>query len=233
MHRLSEFIYKDMTDGYYFDEHKIEWVESNMPGLDWILSQEYTYTYDGEIENEKMHGEGIRKCSNGDVYTGEYNGEWKNDKMHGKGKLTWNEKGQCGPNSYSYDGEWVNGKPHGEGIYKDGYGNIYEGGWKFGYRKGEGVWTTINDDRYKGKWVKWEKKHDYDAWTKLLGWKQVRILILPNTLLRYNDNDDENEDNIETNNAGTDDKDEENDDYETMEDIIDDRLGLMELLNII
>jgi len=195
MYRLTERIYNNMTDGYCFDEKKIEWIESDVHVF---TLQEYTYAYDGEVKNHKRHGKGICKCSSRDKYNAEYNGEWKNDKMYGKGKLTWNKNNWYGRNLYSYDGEWIDNKPHGEGTYTDGYGNIYEGNWYYGEKYGYGIWTTINGDKYKEHAINGDKYKEHaingDKYKEQFGRKiskRVRSLILPNSLLRYNDYNDE------------------------------------------
>jgi hypothetical protein len=60
--------------------------------------------YDGDWEDDKMHGSGRFQFTSGAVYQGAF----KNNKMHGLGKIV-NADGT------SYEGEWCDNLMHGEG----------------------------------------------------------------------------------------------------------------------
>jgi hypothetical protein len=60
--------------------------------------------YSGEYENDKRHGQGIFKYTNGDSYQGVF----KHGDMH-RGTFTWS-------NGDTYEGEFKDNAPNGEGI---------------------------------------------------------------------------------------------------------------------
>ena len=64
--------------------------------------------YDGDWQEDRMHGYGKYVFTSGSVYTG----SWLVGKMHGKGRMV-NADGT------QYDGDWVANKMHGEGCYID------------------------------------------------------------------------------------------------------------------
>lgn len=65
-------------------------------------------TYDGDWQNDKMHGYGTYFFTSSAVYTG----QWSQGKMHGKGKIV-NADGT------SYVGDWAQNVMSGEGCYID------------------------------------------------------------------------------------------------------------------
>lgn len=62
--------------------------------------------YEGEIINDKRHGQGTMKYSNGDIYEG----EWKEDHQNGKGTFKSHD-------GIFYTGEFKNNEYHGEGKF--------------------------------------------------------------------------------------------------------------------
>lgn len=64
--------------------------------------------FEGDWQDDKMHGVGRYQFTSGAVYVG----EWVKGKMHGKGKIT-NADGT------TYDGEWSENVMHGVGTYVD------------------------------------------------------------------------------------------------------------------
>lgn len=64
--------------------------------------------YEGDWQEDKMHGSGKYNFTSGAVYSG----EWVKGKMSGKGKMV-NIDGT------SYEGDWLDGVMHGEGVYID------------------------------------------------------------------------------------------------------------------
>ena len=67
-----------------------------------------TEEYDGEWNNDQMHGRGNYKFTSGN----EYNGEWCNNVMNGFGKMLYAD-------GSSYEGNWENNQMSGEGVYID------------------------------------------------------------------------------------------------------------------
>lgn len=65
-------------------------------------------TYDGDWQEDKMHGRGRYCFTSGAIYQG----EWVNGKMEGQGSMQYFD-------GTSYNGEWKNGLFHGEGVYVD------------------------------------------------------------------------------------------------------------------
>lgn len=78
--------------------------------------QEGDYSYEGEWDNDEMHGQGKFVYASGAVYEG----GWSHNKYHGKGKYTW-------PDGRTYEGEWQENKMHGHGVYTDIDGRKWEG----------------------------------------------------------------------------------------------------------
>lgn len=65
-------------------------------------------SYEGDWENDLMHGYGIYIYSNGDMYEGEFS----NNKQEGYGKYTFSDGSR-------YEGGWKNHRMHGTGKYWD------------------------------------------------------------------------------------------------------------------
>ena len=72
--------------------------------------------YDGEWDDDLMHGHGTYKYTSGAVYQG----QWVKGKQHGFGKIQY-------PDGSGYEGSWVNNLMHGEGIYTDSEQIRWEG----------------------------------------------------------------------------------------------------------
>ena len=49
------------------------------------VTDEITWTYEGDVVNSKPHGQGTTAYANGDKYIG----EWKAGNFHGHGTYTW------------------------------------------------------------------------------------------------------------------------------------------------
>jgi len=73
-------------------------------------------TYDGDWENNMMHGEGRYQFNSGAVYVG----HWKDNKMCGVGKINYT-------NGTWYQGQFANNEYHGEGVYQDHEDRLWEG----------------------------------------------------------------------------------------------------------
>lgn len=72
--------------------------------------------YDGDWEDDKMHGTGRYQFTSGAVYQG----GWKHGQMHGHGKIV-NADGT------SYDGQWCENRMHGEGCFVDSDQVVWDG----------------------------------------------------------------------------------------------------------
>ena len=64
--------------------------------------------YDGEWNEDQMHGQGTYKYTSGNVYSG----DWANGMMEGFGKMVYAD-------GSSYEGTWSNNLMHGDGVYID------------------------------------------------------------------------------------------------------------------
>jgi hypothetical protein len=78
-------------------------------------------SYDGEWEEDKMHGQGIMKLRSGDSY----DGQWKEGKKHGQGMYKWS-------NGDSEEGQWEGGKTQGRFIRTEADGARYEHLYDYG-----------------------------------------------------------------------------------------------------
>ena len=94
--------------------------------------------YEGEMTNDKKHGQGKLISPNGAAYEG----EWKDDKKHGQGKATYSDGGM-------YEGEWKDDKKHGQGKLTFA---VYDGEWKDDKMHGQGKLTHSDGDVYEGAW---------------------------------------------------------------------------------
>ena len=128
----------------------------NFPGGD---------TYEGEWENDKIHGQGRWTHADGSYYEGEfaqgarvdgkfvnsgateeYIGQWNDRVREGKGILIVKTLGK-------YEGDFHSDLPHGEGSFQYIDGSTYSGQWKDGMRWGTGV-LQEHDTSYHGEWSK-------------------------------------------------------------------------------
>jgi hypothetical protein len=101
-----------------------------------------TGRYEGEMKNDKLHGEAYYVLSNGTQYDGGFDkpnahalslidgDEYGGGVMHGKGKMNF-------PDGAVYDGHWRNGKACGPGKYTSKEGNVKEGTFEDGMLEGK------------------------------------------------------------------------------------------------
>jgi hypothetical protein len=101
-------------------------------------------TYEGEFEDDTIHGEGIHVWSDGRGYSGQwtqnsagsfgtmrwsdgrsYQGEWHEGHMSGYGKFQW-------PDGHFYAGQWWTGRQHGTGVVRNSHGHERHCLWKNG-----------------------------------------------------------------------------------------------------
>ncbi|CAD8088086.1 unnamed protein product [Paramecium sonneborni] len=106
--------------------------EPNKHEVNQKLIKHITYSnddeYQGEVLNDKRHGQGTYKFISGN----RYEGEWKNHQKHGKGKLYYK-------NGELYIGDWIENKKCGEGMHFYINGDRYVGVWKDDQRDGMGL----------------------------------------------------------------------------------------------
>jgi len=120
-------------------------------------------TYEGEIQNKQMHGQGVQTHPDGRRYEGEF----KDDLPNGQGIETYadgtrnegefrdgylNGQGvQTHPDGRRYEGEFKDDLFNGQGIETYADGTRYEGEFKDGYLlSGQGVVLHSNGSRYEG-----------------------------------------------------------------------------------
>lgn len=120
-------------------------------------------TYEGQVLENRPHGEGKFKWPEGHFYEGlfergqregcgtalwpdgtVYTGEFANDRIHGTG----NYKGADGE---EYEGQWLHSKPHGKGLHSYA-GNKYTGQFVSGERSGYGEMKWADGRVYNGFW---------------------------------------------------------------------------------
>lgn len=103
-----------------------------------MTHQKLGIKYDGDIQNEQYHGQGILKIQSNYVY----NGQFKEGHEEGKGKMSDVEKG-----IKRYKGDFKTGKPNGEGNIQWKEGAYLWDVWQYkffigtfvdGYLHGEG-----------------------------------------------------------------------------------------------
>ncbi|XP_060795716.1 radial spoke head 10 homolog B [Neoarius graeffei] len=121
-------------------------------------NQEATSWYEGDWENNRREGWGIRCYPSGDTYEG----QWKNSVRHGEGTMKWIHLGQ------QYSGQWLNGVQHGHGTHtwflrrvsgsQYPLRNEYKGEFVQGLRHGQGTFVYASGAVYSGCW-KDNKKH--------------------------------------------------------------------------
>jgi hypothetical protein len=95
-------------------------------------------TYQGQCQNERIHGHGRLVRANGESYLG----LWRNDRYHGQGIYCW-------VNGDVYQGQWRDELQSGEGTLVRGTGENYSGDWLRGRKYGEGTLTLAGGDSYR------------------------------------------------------------------------------------
>eukprot|EP00741_Cyanophora_paradoxa_P016332 tig00020911_g15768.t1 len=95
--------------------------------------------YEGEWENDEMHGRGVMRLPAGAAYRGEFvRGE-----RTGRGVLT-------SPAGDRYEGELLRGRFHGTGTMRWASGHEYTGQWRHGRRTGRGVFSAPSSGLTRG-----------------------------------------------------------------------------------
>lgn len=84
----------------------------------YIMEFHYDMGYTGEWQDDKKHGQGTYKWTNGMSYEG----GWENNLRNGQGKFVW-------PNKQVFEGEWQNDKRNGPGKLVNPDGSWMEGTW--------------------------------------------------------------------------------------------------------
>ena len=96
--------------------------------------------YEGEFENDEIHGSGIYTAANGNHYEGEF----RNNLPDGTGIFT-------GTNGDSYFGELKKGDPDGKGNQTTANGDQYSGEFVQGKRQGHGTLMSTEGYTYEGE----------------------------------------------------------------------------------
>ncbi|GGX39122.1 C13 family peptidase [Saccharospirillum salsuginis] len=120
--------------------------------------------YEGEVKNDRMHGEGRIDWPDGTYYVGEF----KRGLKHGEGTETlldgrvfqgeyrdgqWVRGVLHFPDGESYEGEFEKRRFHGEGQLTFRNRTVYEGRFEEGEMNGEGRMTTSDGTVYEGDFV--------------------------------------------------------------------------------
>lgn len=106
-----------------------------------ITDRGRVYTYEGELDAGKAHGQGIATYANGD----RYEGSWKAGQFWGQGNLTYAD-------GSNYAGEWEANRFHGNGTYRNAEGSTYTGSWHQGKKQGQGSMVYADGSKYLGSW---------------------------------------------------------------------------------
>lgn len=138
-----------VTSATAFDRQASVGVMPSLPRADSKLSQ----VYEGDLIDDRRHGRGKLKMSNGDMYDGEF----QNDYQHGYGILYFAQGGK-------YTGSWANGKYHGRGKHEFASGDTYDGHYADGEMQGEGKFIYANGDKYVGQMYQ-SKRHGKGTFT--------------------------------------------------------------------
>ena len=115
-----------------------------------VLKVKDKWTYRGKFVKNKKHGLGELKFVSGTKYKGQF----KDDQKHGKGSMFWINPAEV------YHGEWTKGRLEGFGIYiyQNNFSankylrNHYRGFFKNGQRDGLGVHFYSDGSVYLGEW---------------------------------------------------------------------------------
>ena len=125
------------------------------------VTDEITWTYEGDVVNGKPHGQGTTAYANGDKYIG----EWKAGNFHGQGTYTW-------PDGDKHVGQYQDGDRHGQGTYTWVEGTKYVGDYKDDLPHGQGTRTWTDGEMYTGEW-KEGKEHGQGTYRYASGAKYV------------------------------------------------------------
>ena len=131
--KLGQFIYREATDPDLIKRGPVK--------------MENDAIYIGEWQKEnKRHGKGLQKWSDGSAYEG----YWKFDKANGKGRL-------IHTNGDVYEGDWKDDRAHGHGIYIHTDGAKYEGSWEYDKQHGFGIEVWPDGAKYQGLYENGQK----------------------------------------------------------------------------
>lgn len=106
-----------------------------------VTDEGRVYSYEGELDAGRAHGQGIATFANGD----HYEGSWRAGSFWGQGSMTYAD-------GSSYAGEWEANRFHGNGTLQKADGSIYTGGWKQGRQEGQGSLIFADGSKYLGSW---------------------------------------------------------------------------------
>eukprot|EP00929_Paragymnodinium_shiwhaense_P079472 TRINITY_DN41373_c0_g1_i1.p1 TRINITY_DN41373_c0_g1~~TRINITY_DN41373_c0_g1_i1.p1 ORF type:complete len:362 (+),score=58.51 TRINITY_DN41373_c0_g1_i1:176-1261(+) len=101
-----------------------------------------TLLFEGQMQYDKMHGDGTSNFSDGRTYCG----QWVNGHMNGRGTLNW-------PDGSVYVGGMKEDRRHGEGTLTWPDGRKYIGQWLEGNQDGEGLVLDAKGTELTGIWA--------------------------------------------------------------------------------
>ena len=105
-----------------------------------IYDEDGNLLYEGEMKNEKYHGQGTLYST----YGGKYVGQFLDGKFHGQGTRYF-------ANGDKYEGEFENNEFNGQGILYLTNGGKYEGEFEDGEFHGQGTRYFTNGEKYTGE----------------------------------------------------------------------------------
>jgi mono/diheme cytochrome c family protein/uncharacterized OB-fold protein len=152
--RIPDLKYKNGKTKEYYERNGYTWIEldyyvgwsknNKLNGYGLVTFRDSLNTYEGEILNDKKHGQGVTTWGGGQWKGDRYEGQYKDNKMNGKGVY-------ISANGDRYEGEWKDDKKS-KGIMTWTNGDRYEGQYKDGKKHGQGVYIKANGARYEGTW---------------------------------------------------------------------------------
>jgi hypothetical protein len=161
-----------------YEEYKGEFVGFSRHGFGVYEHRGHNIKYEGNWENDVIHGKGRLEMKDQWVYNGDfksnmkhghgelefesgtrYKGEFYKDQKHGKGIMRWKNPDEI------YDGEWNHDRLEGFGVYiyqnlfseNRSLRNYYKGYFRDGKRSGLGVHFYSDGSFYIGEWKENEK----------------------------------------------------------------------------
>lgn len=180
----SELLNQVATGSYSVREAE----DTETAGTRYIIRYSHREVYEGEVQDDRFHGEGSFTLSDGSTLVGQFeNGEFVSGTYTTKinynscvfevvdGCITHAEiKYNTGA---IYSGDYKDGVISGNGTMKYSNGDVYEGEFENGLKSGQGTytWTWQNGAHYTGTWendqMNGSGTYFYPTWAK--GYKLV------------------------------------------------------------
>lgn len=135
---LNKFGRMEYPDG---DVYEGDFQRGRRHGIGTYFKAESSTRYEGQWEDDAMHGEGVFYYA-----LEKYVGQWQNNERHGEG-LFYYENGS------RYQGQWRFDKRYGQGEMNYSSGGVYIGQWSNDVREGQGKMIYADESVYEGCWV--------------------------------------------------------------------------------